>query len=754
LCIAQIKRSKNAQRFAAERFFRVFGIFWSFCLILPLLPARAIGGDGVTAPDLDHLAKQLAQRVEVSAVEKSWLAAGHVVRVRASEIPPYVFATDQPKGLAVDYLSVICQAYRIRCEFVSLLGGTFGEALSKLGSADAPDIIPSVRHTAERDRLGAFTREYLFSPWVILTRTGGAEYLGSIEDLKGKNVIVEKGYLIAEKLRADVPGIRFTEVLSTRKALETLATGEGDAYVGNLTQATYLIAENGYSNLKIAAPTPYPTQGESMIVRKDWPELASLVDKSLGAMTLEDRQLLRNRWVRITYDTGISRTYAIGVSLLALLLLGFLTLSWHWNRRLKAEVAAKQQAEDALRDHRDHLEAVVEERTVALSIAKDAAETANVAKSAFLANMSHEIRTPMNGIIGMANILRREGVTSKQAQRLDTIDASAQHLLSVINDVLDISKIEAGKFTLEDAPVVVSSLMANVSSILSERVKAKGIHLLIETERLPHNLLGDPTRVQQALLNYATNAVKFTEQGSVTLRALKQAETDNSVMVHFEVTDTGIGIAPEAMSRLFSAFEQADNSMNRKYGGTGLGLAITRRLAELMGGEVGAESTPGVGSTFWFRVKLTKSGETSKAPTETAVDAEAEIRQRYAGHRVLVVDDEPVNREVAVMQLEAVDMAVDTAEDGAEGVALARKNSYAAIFMDMQMPKLNGIEATREIRQIPGCRDTPIIAMTANAFAEDKEQCLKAGMNEFLIKPFNPDQLFAILLRALSQRQG
>jgi CheY-like chemotaxis protein len=296
--------------------------------------------------------------------------------------------------------------------------------------------------------------------------------------------------------------------------------------------------------------------------------------------------------------------------------------------------------------------------------------------------------------------------------------------------------------------------MANVSSILSERVKAKGIHLLIETERLPHNLLGDPTRVQQALLNYATNAVKFTEQGSVTLRALKQAETDNSVMVHFEVTDTGIGIAPEAMSRLFSAFEQADNSMNRKYGGTGLGLAITRRLAELMGGEVGAESTPGVGSTFWFRVKLTKSGETSKAPTETAVDAEAEIRQRYAGHRVLVVDDEPVNREVAVMQLEAVDMAVDTAEDGAEGVALARKNSYAAIFMDMQMPKLNGIEATREIRQIPGCRDTPIIAMTANAFAEDKEQCLKAGMNEFLIKPFNPDQLFAILLRALSQRQG
>ena len=399
------------------------------------------------------------------------------------------------------------------------------------------------------------------------------------------------------------------------------------------------------------------------------------------------------------------------------------------------------------------LEARVAQRTEALEAASERAEAANIAKSAFLANMSHEIRTPMNGIIGMANILRREGVTSKQAQRLDTIDASAQHLLSVINDVLDISKIEAGKLTLEEAPVVVSSLLANVSSILSERVKAKGIHLLIETGHLPHNLVGDPTRLQQALLNYATNAVKFTEQGTVTLRTLKQEETADSVLVRFEVRDTGIGIEPDAMSRLFSTFEQADNSMTRKYGGTGLGLAITRRLAQLMGGEAGADSTPGVGSTFWLTVKLKKGDEAMASPA-TAVNAEAVIRQRYSGQRILVVDDEPINREVALIQLEAVDLVLDTAEDGAEAVTMARKSSYAAIFMDMQMPKLNGLEATQEIRQLPGYRDTPIIAMTANAFAEDKERCRQAGMNHFLIKPFNPDQLFAVLLRALSRSEG
>jgi signal transduction histidine kinase/ActR/RegA family two-component response regulator len=421
------------------------------------------------------------------------------------------------------------------------------------------------------------------------------------------------------------------------------------------------------------------------------------------------------------------------------------------------DITERKKAEEELEKHRHHLEELVNLRTVELGEARDSAETANIAKSAFLANMSHEIRTPMNGIVGMANILRREGVTPQQSKRLDTIDASAQHLLSVINDVLDISKIEAGKFALEEAPVAISSLLANVSSILSERAKAKGIHLLIQTESLPTNLVGDPTRLQQSLLNYATNAIKFTEKGTVTLRTLKQEETAEELVVRFEVTDTGIGIEPEAMSRLFSAFEQADKSTTRKYGGTGLGLAITKRLAELMGGEAGAESTPGVGSTFWFTVKLKKKKErrqTERIEKDADANAETLLKQRYSGQRFLVVDDERVNQEVAKMQLEFVDLVADTAEDGVEAVAMARKNSYAAIFMDMQMPKLNGVGATQQIRQLPGYQDTPIIAMTANAFAEDKAQCLAAGMTDFLTKPFNPDQLFAILLRSLDRHEG
>jgi CheY-like chemotaxis protein len=366
--------------------------------------------------------------------------------------------------------------------------------------------------------------------------------------------------------------------------------------------------------------------------------------------------------------------------------------------------------------------------------------------------MSHEIRTPMNAILGMTHVLRRSGLSPTQAGRLDTIETASDHLLSVINDILDLSKIEAGKFILEEVPVSVNSVMTNICSIVGVRAQAKGIILQIESDTFPTNLQGDPTRLQQAILNYVTNAIKFTTTGTITLRAINQEETDASVWMRFEVEDTGIGIFPEALPRLFRPFEQADNSSTRKYGGTGLGLVITRRLAELMGGEVGVSSTPGIGSTFWFTAHLRKVERRKILATAAEVDAEALIRNRYQGSRILLVDDEPVNLEVARFLLEGVGLLVDTAEDGVEAVDRARRTDYVVILMDMQMPKVDGLEATRQIRELPGYRDTPILAMTANAFAEDRARCLEAGMNDSLIKPFDPDTLFSILIKYLDHR--
>jgi CheY-like chemotaxis protein len=302
--------------------------------------------------------------------------------------------------------------------------------------------------------------------------------------------------------------------------------------------------------------------------------------------------------------------------------------------------------------------------------------------------------------------------------------------------------------------VRVQDVLGDVASMLQERARARHLRFLIEAESIPTRLLGDPTRLQQALINYAANAVKFSERGTVVLRVKVEEETSDNALIRFEVQDEGIGIDPAALPRLFTAFEQADNTTTRQYGGTGLGLVITRKLAQLMGGTAGAISTPGVGSTFWFTVRLKKAGLALRA--EAALpgeDAETVLKRDYAGHRILLAEDEPINREISLMMLDDVGQRVDVAQDGAEAVELATCNAYDLILMDIQMPNMDGLDATRAIRKLPHGSRIPIIALTANAFSEDKARCFKAGMDDFVVRPVKQHVLFEILLKWLARNR-
>lgn len=394
----------------------------------------------------------------------------------------------------------------------------------------------------------------------------------------------------------------------------------------------------------------------------------------------------------------------------------------------------------------------------ALLLAKLRAEEASRAKSTFLANMSHELRTPMSAIMGMTRLALRNATNPTQKEQLGKVDVASRHLLNVINDILDISKIEAGCLTLENARFRLGEAIENVASLVGHKAAEKGLELNIDLAAgLPNlGVIGDPMRLEQILLNLAGNAVKFTSEGSITLRCRIIADDSESLLLRWDVIDTGIGVAAENQEKLFTAFEQADTSITRRYGGTGLGLAISKRLVHMMGGEIGVDSAVGRGSDFWFTVRLSRaSAEAMGMPAmATLLPAEQRLLDVYGGAKVLVVEDEPVNQEVSRSLLEDAGLAVDLAEDGRVAVAMAGQQRYALIMMDMQMPNLNGLDATKAIRAGSLNVDTPILAMTANAFEEDRQNCFDAGMNDFVAKPVIPEALYETILRWLSRPQG